>query len=153
MRYHQPMTILVPLDFSSVTDGVVNMTEAVAKALNAKAILLHVEPPEPDFVGYEPGPQHVRDNVAHQVTEDHEALHAIRDQLQGKGIDTEVLIIQGPIVEKILSEAARRSVDHIIIGSHGHGALYHLLVGSVCEGVLKRTTCPVTVVPTPKVAD
>ncbi len=144
------MTILVPLDFSNVTDAVANIAETIAKAHHAKVVLLHVEPPEPDFVGYEPGPQHVRDNVAHQVTEDHEALHAIRDRLQNEGIDTDVLIIQGPIVEKILSEAKRLNIDHIVIGSHGHGALYHLLVGSVCEGILKGTACPVTVVPAPK---
>ena len=144
------MTILVPLDFSTITDTVVNTVENAAKAYGADVVLLHVEPPEPDFVGYEPGPQHVRDNVAHQISEDHEALHTVRDRLRNKGISTEVLLIQGPIVEKILSESQRLDADQIIIGSHGHGALYQLLVGSVCEGVLKSATCPVTVVPAAK---
>jgi len=34
-----------------------------------------------------------------------------------------------------------------VMGSHGHGMLHHLLVGSVTEGVLKKATCPVTIVP------
>ena len=33
------------------------------------------------------------------------------------------------------------------MGSHGHGAIYELLVGSVTEGVLRKARCPVLVVP------
>jgi nucleotide-binding universal stress UspA family protein len=33
------------------------------------------------------------------------------------------------------------------MGSHGHGALYHLFVGSVTTAVLKEAPCPVLVVP------
>jgi nucleotide-binding universal stress UspA family protein len=36
------------------------------------------------------------------------------------------------------------------MGSHGHGAFYDLLVGSTTQGVLKRATCPVVIVPTSK---
>jgi len=35
----------------------------------------------------------------------------------------------------------------IVMGSHGHGALYELLVGSITQGVLKAAKCPVVVVP------
>ena len=37
----------------------------------------------------------------------------------------------------------------IVVGSHGHGALYHLLLGSVSEGIIRKTTCPVLVVRLP----
>jgi nucleotide-binding universal stress UspA family protein len=33
------------------------------------------------------------------------------------------------------------------MGSHGHGALFEFLVGSVTNGVLKSAKCPVLVVP------
>jgi nucleotide-binding universal stress UspA family protein len=33
------------------------------------------------------------------------------------------------------------------MGTHGHGAMYNLLVGSVTEGVLKQSTRPVLLVP------
>jgi nucleotide-binding universal stress UspA family protein len=35
----------------------------------------------------------------------------------------------------------------IVIGSHGHGALYHLFAGDVASGILKDAKCPVLVVP------
>jgi len=35
----------------------------------------------------------------------------------------------------------------LVVGSHGHGAVYDLLVGSICNGLLKRAAIPVLVVP------
>jgi nucleotide-binding universal stress UspA family protein len=34
-----------------------------------------------------------------------------------------------------------------MLGSHGHGALFHLLIGSVSEGVIRQASCPVIIVP------
>jgi nucleotide-binding universal stress UspA family protein len=56
--------------------------------------------------------------------------------------------VQGATVETILKEALKLDVDMIVAGSHGRGAMYQLLVGSVSEGVLHKSKCPVIVVPT-----
>jgi len=37
-----------------------------------------------------------------------------------------------------------------VMGTHGHGAMYNLLVGGVTKGVLKRSTRPVLLVPGPR---
>jgi nucleotide-binding universal stress UspA family protein len=50
-------------------------------------------------------------------------------------------------VESIVAEAQRLNADMIVVGSHHHGALYNLVVGSVTGDVLKRAKCPVLVVP------
>jgi nucleotide-binding universal stress UspA family protein len=38
------------------------------------------------------------------------------------------------------------------MGSHGHGALYNLLVGGTASGVIQKSPCPVVIVPTQKTA-
>ena len=43
---------------------------------------------------------------------------------------------------------AARDADLLVIGSHGHGRLYHALLGSVAERCIRRSPCAVTVVPT-----
>jgi len=35
----------------------------------------------------------------------------------------------------------------LVLGSHGHGALYHLFSGSVVTAVLQKATRPVMVIP------
>jgi nucleotide-binding universal stress UspA family protein len=49
-----------------------------------------------------------------------------------------------------LREADAIKPDLIVMGRHGHGAMYNLLVGSVTEGVLKHSGRPVLLVPSPR---
>lgn len=139
--------ILVPVDFSTGTDSIIREAENLAKKVQQSLILLHVAAPNPDFVGYETGPETVRQQVAERFREEHRTLQDIKDKLSSRGIDAEALLVQGPTVEKILSEQKRLGADWIVIGSHGHSAVYDLLVGSVAEGILRHTTCPVIVIP------
>jgi len=150
-------TILVPVDFSDVTAKVVQAAGEMGKAFGSKAVLLHISEPDPDFVGFEPGPVSVRAVVAKDFKVEHQKLAEWKELLAAKGVETTSLHIQGPLAEKILQEAATHSADLIVIGSHGHGAIYNLLVGSVTSGVLKGARCPVLVIPadraTPEAAE
>lgn len=139
--------LLVPVDFSDVTAGVVDVAAQLAKSLGAQITLLHVAPGEPEFVGYEPGPQSVRDNVAREIHEEHRRLQELDKQLEKRGIATKSLLVQGYPIEKILKESERLKADLIVMGSHGHGALRSLLVGSVTDGVLRKSKSPVLIVP------
>ncbi len=141
--------ILVPVDFSDITARVVDQALAMARAFGAELTLLHVVPPEPEFVGYEPGPQTVRDDVARQVHEEHRLLGELDRQVEAAGVKSTALLLQGYPVEKIAKEAARLPADLVVVGSHGRSALRHLLVGSVTDGVLRAVACPVLVVPSP----
>lgn len=139
--------LLVPIDFSDATRGVVETARDLARRLKASVVLLHVAPPDPDFVGYEAGPQSVRDTVAREIHEEHKRLQDIERELAGQGMAVTALLIQGYPVEKIAQEAARLSPAMIVMGSHGRGKLRQLLVGSVTDGVLRKAPCPVLVVP------
>lgn len=140
-------TILVPVDFSEVSEKVMDTAALMAKSFNAKLVLLHVAAPEPEFIGYDPGPVSVRNSVARELVDEHQRIHRMDKQLEQRGLSVTSLLIQGYPVEKILEEAAKLKADMIVMGSHGHGALHNLLVGSVAEGVMRKTTCPVLVVP------
>lgn len=140
-------TILAAVDFSDTTGQVAGHAVQVGAAFGAEVYLLHVEPPDPDFVGYEAGPQSVRDNVARAIGEDHQDMIELRDRLQGQGCKLHGLVIQGPTADKILSEAERLDCDLLVIGSHGHRPLLDVLLGSTSEAVLRRASRPVLVIP------
>ena len=137
-------TILVPVDFSDTTPPLMETVKMFATTFGARVVLLFISEPEPDFVGFEPGPMAVRQTVAHDLRAEHQKVEDLKASC---GLpDVLALHIQGPAVEKILSVAAEQKAGLIAMGSHGHGALYELLVGSVTAGVLKGAPCPVLVV-------
>ena len=140
-------TILVPLDFSDVTPRVIEVAKEMAQAFGGSLVLLHVAEPEPDFVGFEPGPQPVRMSVARDFRAEHQRLEELKSEFAAAGLQVTALQIQGATVEKILHAAEQHGAGLIVMGSHGHGALYELLVGSVTHGVMKGAHCPVVVVP------
>lgn len=139
--------ILVPVDFSDVMEATLAATIGLAAGLGARVHLLHVAAPDPAFVGYEAGPDTVRHHRAEQLRSEHRAMEALADQLRNRGIETTSSLVAGPAVDTILAQAERLGADLIVMGSHGRGALYRALVGSVSEGVLRRSTTPVLVIP------
>lgn len=44
---------------------------------------------------------------------------------------------------------ASRTADLLVLGSHGHGRLFHAVLGSVTEECIRGATCPVAVIPAP----
>lgn len=141
------MNVLAAVDFSSVTEAVMRALREMAAAMPVQVRLVHVAPPEPDFIGYEPGPRAVRGQVAVEHRTRHQNLQRLADELRAAGIETTALLLQGPTVETLLAEAERTTATLIVLGSHGHTAVYDLLVGSVSEGVVRRSKVPVLLVP------
>ena len=141
------LRILVAVDLSDATNKVMRVTEYLAKATQGDVRLLHVAEAEPDFVGYEAGPEVVRDQIAREFRDEHRKIQEHADMLRQAGVSAKALLIQGPIIETVLGEAKRFEADLLIVGSHGFGALYDLLVGSSSRGILKDTEIPVLVVP------
>ena len=139
--------ILAAIDFSDVTLMVVEKATEIARCCSCKLWLIHIAAPDPDFVGYDTGPPSKRDWRAKTLRKEHRYIQDKALELEQSGIDVTPLLIQGTTVETIISEASRLNTDMIVIGSHGHSALYKTLVGSVSEGVIRHASCPVLIVP------
>jgi nucleotide-binding universal stress UspA family protein len=141
------MSILVPVDFSAISERVCRVAAEAAKARGTKIWLIHVAEPEPEFVGYEPGPDVVRDQVASELRNEHRQLQELADRTAALGVEVTPLLIQGSTVETILEQADHHAVEMIVMATHGRGLMYQMLVGSVSEGVLHRTKVPILLVP------
>jgi nucleotide-binding universal stress UspA family protein len=109
--------------------------------------LVHVAAPDPGFVGYDVGPGSVRDQVAAELRAQHQQLQALADGLRSGGIEVTALLLRGPTVETLLEKSKELQAGLIVLGSHGRSAVYNLLVGSVAEGIVRRSSVPVLLVP------
>jgi nucleotide-binding universal stress UspA family protein len=141
------MNILAAIDLSNASQKVLDQTKRLALALSAKVWILHVTESGPEVGRLNLGPEMVREQAAQEYNKEHKDLQEQAETLQKAGIETTPLLIQGATVEIILKKSKELEIDIIIVGSHGHGGVYHLIYGSVCEGVLKSSSCPVLIVP------
>ena len=144
------MKLLVCVDLSEATEIIVKKIEEITKALPTKVWLLHNAVPEPDFVEFKVDPQAARESLAKKFHVEHRQIQELANRMRKAGVDTTALLVHGATVETILEEASDLEVDMIVVGTHGRGAMYQLLVGSVSEGVLRKSRCPILVVPTHK---
>ncbi len=142
-------TVLVPIDFSPVTTHVTNAAVAIGKAMGATLTLLHVLPR--NFELEEAGRRAEAQPVRLRYPKDWKAIQKLTEQVRSEGCSVNPELAEGHTVRTILDKAEDLNVDLIVIGSHGHSSLYDLLVGSVSEGVLRRSRWPVLVVPSPDI--
>lgn len=75
-----------------------------------------------------------------------ELVEKAAETLRAAGFRAGAVVGQGDIRERILDEAEEWKADLIVMGSHGHGQLKRILLGSVVESVARHSTCSVEIV-------
>ena len=140
-------TILVPVDFSAVTAQVARAACTMARLTGSRLVLLHVLPEVTAFETYGLGSEIIRETTLAREGIRGRDLAALARRCAGKVKAVRTLLQTGKAVPVILAQAKKLKVAYIMLGSHGHGAVYDLVTGSVAQGVLRRATCLVFVVP------
>lgn len=141
-------TFLVPVDFSAVTEKVIEAALAQARAFQGRVALLHVIQPPVVGGGEYALPVEVVEEAVNSTRKGAlKKMEAIREQFRQAGIECSFEDAVGAPDHAILEAAKRTGADCVIMGSHGHGKLYDFLVGSTASGVLKRAKCAVLIVP------
>lgn len=139
--------MLVAVDFDPNEQPVLDHAARMAAAFGSKLWLLHIAAPDPDFVGYEVGPQSVRNNRAHELRKELGLLQDYIGALRKKGIDAEAMLIPGTTIATLLEEAEKLNADLIVAGHHEHGLFHRAFAESVSAGLIRRSRIPVLLVP------
>lgn len=144
-----PTEVLACIDFSDVSSAVAEQAVRLARAFGGGIHLLHVAAGEPEIAGYDKDSiaTFTRDDRAAQLVSEHQILRDLAASLETSGVEVLPLLVMGDTVDKVMAEAERIDAGVIVIGSHGHGGLHHLLLGSISEAILRRSTRPVLIVP------
>lgn len=142
-------SVLTCVDFSELSERVVDQGGRLATAMEEPMHLLHVAAGEPELAGYDKDEisPHTRDARASELHQERSMLETLAARVSGRGFDVVPHLTMGHTVQQILARATHVDAELIVIGSHGHGALRHLLVGSVAEALLRASPFPVVVVP------
>jgi nucleotide-binding universal stress UspA family protein len=137
--------ILVPLDGSELSATVLPFAADLAKSLGASITLFHtVLEPALNYASVE----NVFDPGALKALEAsaHEYLATLSRDLEGKGISTARSVAIGNSTDGIVWAAEREGLDLILMSTHGRSGVGRMVLGSVADAVVRRTSLPVIVV-------
>jgi nucleotide-binding universal stress UspA family protein len=134
--------ILVAIDFSPHARNALQWARSLAGALGAKLILLHV-------IDHVPGPVAGIGAEARGLP-DVAPLYALREQahkymteLKALIPDAQTDVREGSPRPAIVDAARELNCQMIVMGTHGHSGLEHLLLGSVADYVVRNSKVPV----------
>ena len=146
--------ILVPLDGSSLSAAILGHAKAVARTHGAELVLATIVQPIPVLVPPVPYPLGVpplADEV--RMLEDQRYLEAVRNRLRVEGLRVESRVLKSPKVGRgIVELGTKEECDLIMMATHGAGGLDRLLLGSVTDQVIRRSSIPVLVLRPTQVA-
>lgn len=138
--------ILIPLDGSKLAESALAHGESLALKYGAELILLQVVRP-PAVTAREPAEiMMFQENMKGLQKEAEAYLNALKGEFREKKIRADIHVGLGPVVTEIVEAADARSVDLVIIASHGRTGLGRVFFGSVASGVLNRIEKPLMVI-------
>jgi len=137
--------ILVPLDGSETSEGILPEIEKLASAFGACICLLHVVPHLIFPGSMEPVVQY--ETIAEALSKEGESyLRTIEKRLTDKGLTVECQLQHGNEAQLILERCDRDDIDLIAMSTHGRSGVSRWLLGSVAEKVVRHATKPILLI-------
>jgi len=138
--------ILVADDFSEHSDVALQYATEFHRAFEAEVLLCHVVEGATVLSHVPPGGEgYFPPNLTE--LQEKSAREQLEKRLSASGITNgSIHIPVGTAFVEIVQLARKEEVDLIIIGTHGRGAIAHMLLGSVAEKVVRKAPCPVLTV-------
>ncbi len=139
--------ILVPIDFSEHSKKALEYAVPFARQFDASLDLLYVVEPTiypADFSFGQVGFPNVEEEL--RVRGHHELEQLIAKVISGR-VKARSTVRTGKAFFEIDQYAREEEIDLIIIATHGHTGIEHVLLGSTAEKVIRHAPCPVLVIP------
>jgi nucleotide-binding universal stress UspA family protein len=131
--------ILVPTDFSEMSDAALKYAVGLAQTFSSQLYLVHV----PGKSGENFEANFPIGRFENMVRERFETLVS---QPEAKQLRPEYAVRIGSPAHEIVRYADDRDIDLIVMGTHGRSGVAHMVMGSVAEQVVREAPCPVLIV-------
>ncbi len=153
MKIYEPKKILVPVDFSELSQSVIQAAMEIGEVRNAEVEVLHVakEPKIPAYYGdgYTPYgdsyttstgfPNNLREDTRTRIEN---RLESMARKISPR-TKVKTTLLWGDPAKAIVQVAKSGNFDLIVMATHGREGMNRLFIGSVTEEVIRRAPCPV----------
>ena len=146
--------ILVTTDFSEAAESAYNYAKEQLKIAgnekNKITILKVIDVVPPASIKFEYGlaiadKKGMMEKIHKHASE--KMREIARKHFAGLPVDTAVIKPRNATYQEIIKFAKTHNVDLIVMSTHGRTGVKHFLLGSVAERVVRRSPCPVMVIP------
>ncbi len=141
--------VLVPIDFSDYSKNSLKYAVNFVKCFNADLYLIYVVEPviyPPDFSMGQIAIPSVDLEMDKRAVEELQKL--AKKNIPGE-VKVETIVKTGKPFIEIIETASEQNIDLIIIATHGHTGVEHILFGSTAEKVVRKAPCPVLTIREP----
>jgi len=135
--------ILVPIDFSDYSKSALRYSIEFSKCFGAELVLVYVVEPQVYPADFTMGQVAVPPIEADMTKIAQNELEQLAKTEIGDDVKSQTVIRTGSPFIEINNAASELDVDLIIIATHGHTGVEHLLFGSTAEKVVRKAPCPV----------
>jgi nucleotide-binding universal stress UspA family protein len=139
-------SILVPIDFSIHSKNALKYAVPLAEKFKASLHLVYVVEPTiyPADLGFG---QVVLPGVEEELREKGgEELQSLMKKEIGGRVKSSCAVRTGNPHQEILREAEELGVALIVVATHGHSGVEHMLFGSTADRIVRNARCPVLTV-------
>lgn len=140
---HTIKNILVPIDFSNYSKNALRYAVNFAKLFKSKVYLVYVVEPVIYPSDFSMGQVTFPVNDLEMNVRAKDELNNLAKTEIGSEIEVETIIKTGKPFVEINETASELDIDLIVIATHGHTGMEHLLFGSTAEKVVRKAPCPV----------
>jgi universal stress protein A len=136
-------SILVPIDFSVHSKNALKYAVPLAEKFGASLHLVYVVEPTiyPADLGFG---QVVLPGVEDELREKGAGeLQSLIEREIGRRVKATSAVRSGNPHQEILREAEEKAVDMIVVATHGHSGVEHMLFGSTADRIVHRSKVPV----------
>ncbi len=143
------MKILVPVDFSDITNPLIRLAKSIAQVKDAEVILFHtVSPafyiPYPESISVEIVDIKLLEEIEEKAKKEAEAkLEALTEAL--KPVKARYIVEIGDARESILDIEEKENIDLVIMASHRKGLVEKVLIGSIAEKIARHSLKPILI--------
>ncbi len=135
--------VLVPIDFSDYSKNALKYAAQFARQFKAKMFLVYVVEPMIYPADFSMGQVAIPSTDIDLQKRGDEELNNLAKSLIDPSVDVEIIIKTGKPFVEINETAIEKDIDLIIMATHGHTGVEHLLFGSTAEKVVRKAPCPV----------
>lgn len=147
----QPETVVVPLDGSDRSAGVVDLALEIAKAIGSEVVFFRVvQYPYYGVTAIDASYFDTGYAISQQRVDADAYLLQFKDRAEAMGLEARSVVVTGSPASRLLEEVKSLNRPLIVMSTRGESGIKRWVLGSVADKVIRSSGLPVMVVPPPK---